>query len=141
MSVPLRQSLVMSVMMGDKYLLPLGLFSSEVVKKLVSVVTGFCPEQIFFSEMTEILLVFSASTNVLNISSQLNHLSVWMGKKVQVHCHKPSSSKLQKFGVMGTIGVIPKSKDSPNRSYDTGSQALHVPFLVLLTVHRRMNIT
>ena len=128
MSVPLRQSLVMSVMMGDNYSLPSDLFSSEVVNKLVSVVTGICPEQIFFSGMTEILLVFSSSTDVLNISSQLNHLIVWMGKKVQVHCHKPSGSELQKCGVMGTIGVIPKSKDSPNRSYDTGSQALHIPF-------------
>ena len=58
MSVTLRQSLVMSVMMGDNYSLPSDMFSSEVVLKLVSVVTGICPEQIFFSGMTEIFVSF-----------------------------------------------------------------------------------
>ena len=64
MSVPLRQCLVMSVMYGDTHHLPAGQFGPGVVSRMVHGVTGECPERIFNSANTDILLVFAPNTYI-----------------------------------------------------------------------------
>ena len=58
-SVSIRQSLVMGVVLGEAHPLPAGLFSPESVGKLVSVVPVILPEMIFFSGGSDIFASFS----------------------------------------------------------------------------------
>ena len=77
-SVSIRQSLVMSVVLGEAHPLPAGLFSPKSVGKLISVVSGILPEKLFFSGRSDILLIFPAPIHVVDISNDLNYLSSWM---------------------------------------------------------------
>ena len=57
--VPLRQSLIISVTPVEGCSLPAGLFSPDVISRLVYGVTGECPWKILISDGSEILLVFA----------------------------------------------------------------------------------
>ena len=107
MSVPLRQSLVMSVVLGEAHPLSAGLFSPNSIGRLPSIVTGVFPERLLFTEGLTILVVFPITTDILSVASQLNRLSSWMGRTVKVQCHKPSGTELQSFGVKGIVGSLP----------------------------------
>ena len=104
-----------------------GLFSPESVGKLASVVTGILPEKLFFSGGSDILLTFSDTVDVVGISSQLDHLIIWMGRTVKIHCHRPSGVELQNFGVMGIIRPNPPTHSNPGDTFGDGDQALHIP--------------
>ena len=96
-SVPLRQSLVMSVALGEAHPLLAGLFSPDSIGRLVLIVTGVFPERLFLTEGSTILLVFPTASDILSVASKLNHLSSWMGRTVKVQYHKPSGTELQSF--------------------------------------------
>ena len=55
----LRQCLVMSVLYGDSHCLPAALFSSDLVSRVVFGITGECPQKVFQSSTSDILLVFA----------------------------------------------------------------------------------
>ena len=97
MSVPLRQSLVMSVLYGDSYKLPAALFASNLVCQVVVGVTGECPEKILYSPTVDILLVFSPKTDINKVKVQLECQASWMGKPIHLHCVKPSGKDLRHF--------------------------------------------
>ena len=46
-SVPLRQCLVMSVLYGDSHCLPAGLFSPDIISRVVFGITGEFPQRVF----------------------------------------------------------------------------------------------
>ena len=102
-SVPLRQCLVMSVLFEDSHCLPAGLFSPDLVSRVVFRITGECPQRIFQSSESDNLLVFAPETDVSRVKVQLECQSSWMGKPVHLQCVKPSSVEVRKFGVIGSI--------------------------------------
>ena len=102
-SVPLRQCLVMSVLFGDSHCLPAGLFSPDLVSRVVFGITGECPQRIFQSSETDNLLVFAPETDISRVKVQLKCQSSWMGKPVHLQCVKPSGVEVRKFGVIGSI--------------------------------------
>ena len=63
MSVPLRHSLVMSVTLVKECFLPAGLFSPDIVGRLVLGVTDECSLKILVSSGSEILLIFAGVDN------------------------------------------------------------------------------
>ena len=67
-SVPLRQCLVMSVVFGESHQLPAGLFSAELISRVVMAITGELIERIFVSSSTNILLVFAVEADVNSLS-------------------------------------------------------------------------
>ena len=91
----------MSVMYDDTHHLPVGLFGPEVVSKMVHGVTGECPERIFNSANTDILLVFALGDDVNRVKVQLDCQSSWMGKPIHLKCIRPSGTELKQFGVWG----------------------------------------
>ena len=101
-SVPLRQCLVMSEVFGETHQLPAGLFSAELVSRVVLSITGEMTERIFISSSTNILLVFAIETDVNRVKVQLENLSSWMGKPVHLKCVRPSGIEIRQFGVVGT---------------------------------------
>ena len=124
MSVPLRQSLVMSVVLGEAHPLAAGLFSPDSTGRLVSIVTGVFPERLFFAEGSTILLIFPITTDIPSVASQLNHLS----RTVKVQCHKPSDAELQSFGVKGIVGSLPLEDRHVENLYGNADQTLHIPY-------------
>ena len=102
-SVPLRQCLVMSVVYGESYHLPATLFGPELVKQVVVGVTGECPEKIFHSSSSDILLVYGPKVDLNKVRVQLEYLASWLGKPVKIKCVRPSGVELKKFGVMGAL--------------------------------------
>ena len=128
MCMPLRQSLVMSVVLGEAHPLQAGLFRSNSIGRLVSIVTGVLPEKLFFTEGSAILLVFPITTDILSVASQLNHLSSWMGRTVKVQCYKSSGTELQSFGVKGIVGPLPPEDRQIESLYGNADQTLHIPY-------------
>ena len=64
MSVPLRQCLVMSVLYGDSHRLPAGLFSPDIISRVVFGITGEFPQRVFQSSTIDNLLVFAPEADV-----------------------------------------------------------------------------
>ena len=102
-SVPLRQCLVMSVVYGDSHQLPANLFGPELVRQVVVGVTGEDPEQLFYSSVADILMVYKEGADINRIRLQLECQANWMGKPIHLQCVRPSGLDLRKFGVVGTI--------------------------------------
>ena len=75
MSVPLRHSLVMSVTLGKECFLPAGLFSPDIVGRLVLGVTDECLLKILVSSGSEILLILLELT-ILDLRFSWNVLAV-----------------------------------------------------------------
>ena len=65
--MPLRQCLVMSVLYGDSHCLPAALFSSDLVSRVVFGITGECPQKVFQSSTSDILLVFAQGVDISGI--------------------------------------------------------------------------
>ena len=76
-SVPLRQSLVMSVLYGESHCLPAALFGSDLVSRVVFGITGECPQKqkVFQSSTSDILLVFTQGVDISGIKVQLESQS------------------------------------------------------------------
>ena len=123
-SVPLRQCLVMSVVYGESYHLPATLFGPELVKQVVVGVTGECPEKIFHSSSSDILLVYGPKVDLNKIRVQLEYLASWLGKPVKIKCVRPSGVELKKFGVMG---ALPSPTSSQGGGALLGDAALELP--------------
>ena len=103
-SVPLRQCLVMSVLYGDSHCLPAALFSLDLVSRVVFGITGECPQKVFQSSTSDILLVFAQGVDISGIKVQMfESQSHWMGKPVHLKCVGPSGNDVRKFGVVGSV--------------------------------------
>ena len=72
------------------------------------------------------MLVFPITNDILSVAIQLNHLSSWMGRTVKVHCHKPSGTELQSFGVTGIVGSLSPEERQVENLYGNVDQTLHV---------------
>ena len=129
MSVPLRQCLVMSVLIGDSHCLPAGLFSADLVSRVVFGITGECPQRVFQSSATDNLLVFAPETDLSRVKVQLEQQSSWMGKPVHLQCVKPSGVDVRKFGVIGSVhsSVMAKGCQLGNGCKE-GDVSLELPF-------------
>ena len=66
-------------------------------------VTGECPEKIFHSSYSDILLVYGPKVDLNKVRVQLEYLASWLGKPVKLKCVRPSGVQLKKFGVAGTL--------------------------------------
>ena len=126
-SVPLRQSLVMSVALGEAHPLLAGLFSPDSIGRLVLIVTGVFPERLFLTEGSTTLLVFPTTTDIHSVASKLNQLSSWMGRTVKVQYHKPSGTELQGFWVKGTVGSIFSESRQVESPFGNADHTLYVP--------------
>ena len=126
MSVPLRQCLVMSVMFGDSHQLPAGLFSPDVVSRVVFGITGELPQKIFNSSETNILLVFAPETDVNRVKVQLECQSSWMGKPVHLECKRPSGIDVRQFGVVGSVTSFAMAREC--HLGREGDATLELPF-------------
>ena len=124
-SVPLRQCLVMSVVYGESHYLPATLFGPELVKQVVVGVTGECPERVFHSSSSDILLVYSPNADINKVRVQLEYLASWLGKPVKIKCVRPSGVQLKKFGV---VGALPSLTSSQGGESQLGDAALELPF-------------
>ena len=124
-SVPLRQCLVMSVVHGESCHLPASLFGPELVKQVVVGVTGECPEKIFHSSSSDILLVYGPSVDLNKVRVQLEYLASWLGKSVKLKCVRPSGVQLKKFEV---VGAVPSLTSSQGGESQLGDVALELPF-------------
>ena len=78
-SVPLRQCLVMSVLYGDSHCLPAGLFSPDIISRVVFGITGEFPQRVFQSSTIDNLLVVCSRTDVNQVKNRLECQSSWMG--------------------------------------------------------------
>ena len=119
----------MSVMYGVSQCLPAGLFSSDVVSRVVFGITGECPQRIFQSSADDHLLVFASEVDVSKVKVQLECQSHWMGKPVHLHCSRPSGTDVRKFGVIGSVysPTIAKGCVLGNASKE-GDVSLELPF-------------
>ena len=126
MSVPLKQCLVMSVMLGDSHQLPAALFGPDLVSRVVMGVTGEGLERVLYSSSHDILLVFATDTDINRVKVQLGSLASWMGKPVHLQCSRPSGVDLEQFGVVGFIGPPAQSKGC--HQVREGDVALELPF-------------
>ena len=126
MSVPIRQCLGMSVLLGDTHQLPTTLFSSDLVSRMLVGVTGECPEKVMYSAATDILLVYNVDVDINRVKVQLESLASWMGKPVHLSCARPSGKELRKFGVVGSIQ--PLSNSPLQGSMPKGDAALQLPY-------------
>ena len=124
-SVPLRQCLVMSVVHGESHYLPATLFGPELVKQVVVGVTGECPDKIFHSSSSDILLVYGPNADLNKVRVQLEYLASWLGKPVKIKCVRPSGVQLKKFGV---VGVLLSPTSSQGGETQLGDAALELPF-------------
>ena len=129
-SVPLRQCLVMSVLYGDPHCLPAALFSSDLVSRVVFGITGECPQKVFQSSTSDILLVFAQGVDISGIKVQLESQSHWMGKPVHLKCVRPSGNDVRKFGVVGSVhSAVTISKGIVvDHGVKEGDVSLELPF-------------
>ena len=109
--MPLRQYLVISVIFGDSHHLPADLFSSDLVSRVVFGITGECPQRLFRSYGTDILLVFASKVDVNKVKVQMKYQSSWMGKPVHLQCVRPSGMDFRKFGVIGSVSSFAMTKE------------------------------
>ena len=116
----------MSVVFGETHLLPAGLFSSEIVSRVVQSITGECPEKILVSSSTDILLVFAIEADVNRIKVQLESQSSWMGQPVHLKCVRPSGIEVRQFGVVGTA-MSPVTVQGEHLKRE-GDASLELPF-------------
>ena len=98
-SVPLRQSLEMSVSFGESYQLPASLFGPDLVSRVVVEVTDEFPQKILYSSTIDILLSYGPGVDINRVECQAS----WIDKPVHLQFVKPSGVELKKFGVMGSI--------------------------------------
>ena len=129
-SVPLRECLVMSVLYGDSHCLSAALFSSDLVSRVVFGITGECPQKVFQSSTSDILLVFAQGVDISGIKVQLESQSHWMGKPVHLKCVRPSGNDVRKFGVVGSVhsaATISKGIVVDHRVKE-GDVSLELPF-------------
>ena len=131
MSVPLRQCLVMSVVYGDSHCLPSGLFSPDLVSRIVFGITGECPQRVFQSSTTDNLLVFAPETDISRVKVQLECQSSWMGKPVHLHCPKPSGVHVKKFGFIDSVQSFAIAKGCLiGNVYREDDVSLELPFFI-----------